>query len=1341
LRLPFDFLLHSLAMDFGPRAIGVILSGTGADGSLGLKTVKEQGGFIIAQDPEEPEFDGMPRSAIMTGAVDLVLRVAAIPEALIRYCRRIALARQQRAFSDTEEEGDWLSPIIALLRTRTSHDFRLYKRGTLQRRTERRMAMAAIEADDMDRYLELLRRDARELDLLVKDLLINVTSFFRDPKVFAQLARTIIPDLLRGRAPDQPLRIWIAGCSTGEETYSLAMLFSELITAAKSPIKCQFFASDVDSDAVAIAREGLYPETIGADVSPERLVRFFTRESHGYRIHPDLRQSVVFAVQDVLADPPFARLDMVSCRNLLIYLLPEAQQKVIALFHFALREGGVLLLGSAESVGDGDGRFATIAKPERLFRRIGHNRSEDLSFMTSASESPAISARRKAGQPGQRPALLADLCRQAVIETYAPAAVLINAKHECLFSLGPIDHFLKVAPGHPVQDLLAMARDGVRGKLRSALLRVGEEKARVLVSGGQFERGGVTLGFSVAAQPVASEDEELVLVSFIDEPNARRQGAGLAAAEDMPRIAEVEAELEATKAQLQAALRNVDAMNQEQKIKNEEALSINEEFQATNEELMTSKEELQSLNEELSALNSQLQQTLERSRTTSNDLKNILYSTDVATVFLDTKLNIRFFTPATRLLFNVLPGDVGRPLADLSSLAADGALLPDAWTVLETLKPIEREIKAQSGAWYVRRILPYRAAEDAVEGVVITFVDVTERKQTADALDAAKQEAQQANIAKSRFLAAASHDLRQPLQTLVLLQGMLAKIVQGEKAQKLVHRFDDTLGSISGMLNALLDINQIEAGTVHAEMATFQIDDLLQSLRSEFNYQAKAQNLQLRVVSCSLSVRTDPRLLGQMVRNLLSNALKYTRKGKVLLGCRRHGDRLSIEVWDTGIGIADNELHAIFEEYHQIDNPARERKRGLGLGLSIVQRMGVLLGHPVRVFSRLGVGSGFVIEVMLATEGPMPESARLPGGLQDDLAAPVRTGSILAIEDEPDLRDVLQLLLKDEGHRVVMAPDGPAALDLIARGVVWPDLILTDFGLPNGMDGLQLAAKLREKLHRAVPVIVLTGDISTDTLRDIAAHDCVQLNKPVQPKALMLAIERLLPLSALTGPALALLKARPAEGELAPVIYVVDDDANLRDGIRSLFEQSGCDVEDYSSCEDFLAAYRPGREGCLLIDAYLPGMKGIELLKRLREIDADHRLPAIMITGSADVGMAVEAMKAGASDFIEKPFANDELLASVERALEQSKDSTRLSAWRQSAADHVAHLTDRQREIMTLVLADHPSKNIAADLGISQRTVENHRAAIMHRMGAKSLPALARLAIAASWNGASKLIS
>ena len=840
------------------------------------------------------------------------------------------------------------------MRTKTAHDFTLYKKGTLQRRIERRMAMSSIETDDMNRYLEILRSDEAEIELLAKDLLINVTSFFRDPQVFDLLAEKTIPELVRDHPEDQPLRIWIAGCSTGEETYSLAMLFREGITAAKRNIKLQVFASDVDPDAVASAREGLYPETIEADVSPERLARFFSKEDHGYRVLPTLRATVVFTVQDVLADPPFSRLDLVSCRNLLIYLRPEAQAKVVSVFHFALREGGILLLGSSETIGNAEGRFSVISKAARLYRHVGRSRQGEFGFSRSPASGARISVRSARDPAPSRQTALADLCRQMVMEAYAPAAVLINRKYECLHYLGPTDRYLKVATGRPMHDLLAMAREGMRTKLRSAIQRAIQENARIVVSGGQVGHDGDAGSFSIAVQPILSEGEELLLICFIEEPKQESKKGGRSGSGDVLRVSELEEELEATRTELEGAIHNLEISSEEQKAINEEALSVNEEFQSTNEELLTSKEELQSLNEELTALNSQLQETLERQRTTSNDLQNILYSTDVATLFLDTGLNIRFFTPATKSLFNVIPGDIGRPLADLSSLATDGALLADARTVLQTLEPLEREIEAHSGAWYGRRILPYRTQDNGVEGVVITFVDVTERKQTSKALEAAKQQADLANLAKSRFLAVASHDLRQPLQSLALIQGLLGKIVEGERAQKLVGRIEETLAAMSGMLNTLLDINQIEAGIVRPQIVRFPINDLLSRLKDEFTYHAQAHGIAFRVVSCGASIDSDPRLLEQMIRNLLGNALKYTARGKVLLGCRRRQGVLSIEVWDTGIGIPEKDYRAIFGEFHQLDNAARERSRGLGLGLSIVQGLGQLLGHQIGVRSEPG---------------------------------------------------------------------------------------------------------------------------------------------------------------------------------------------------------------------------------------------------------------------------------------------------------------------------------------------------------------------------------------------------
>ena len=1326
--MPFDTLLESLALECGKRAMGIILSGTGSDGTLGLSAVHQQGGFVIAQMPEEAAYEGMPNSAIAAGCVNAVLPVSEMPAALA--AAALALRSGGGLPAQVPDASADLHAIIELLRVRTAHDFSLYKIGTMRRRIERRMALAGDGAESMLAYLRMLQGDPAELDMLATDLLINVTSFFRDPRMFELLAQSVIPDMIGRHPVDRPLRIWIAGCSTGEETYTYAMLFREAIQAARREVKLQIFSSDRDAEAVAVARSGLYPEGISADVSQDRLVRHFTREPHGWKVKPELRSLVVFTIHDVLADPPFANVDLVSCRNLLIYLQSDAQAKVIQHCHFALRQHGVLVLGSAETIGVAEGLFEVISKTERVYRRIGANRPQEPRLVSVLTQGAAVPRRKGPDPNAARPSTLAEICRRMVLEAYAPAAVLINRRSECLYYLGPTDLYLRVPPGLPNPDLLSMVRDGVRTHLRQAIQRACDETTRVEVSGGRLERAEGARAFRIAVQPVPGETVEMLLVCFIDEPRAARPPPGRETAEELSRIGELEQEIAATRRELSLAQHDLEIATEEQRAVNEEASSINEEHQAANEELLTSKEELQSLNEELNTLNSQLQETLERQRTTSNDLQNILYSTDVATLFLDKSFNIRFFTPTIKLLFNVIQGDIGRPIADLASLAADGRLLSDAQSVLKSLMPIEREIEARTGAWYIRRVLPYRTQSDEIEGVVITFVDITDRRRIGLDLKAAERQAQQANVAKSRFLAAASHDLRQPLQTLALLQGLLAKSVTGPIPQKLVARLNETLAAMTGMLNTLLDINQIEAGTVSANLVSFPINDLLEQLKREFIYNAQARGLSFRVVASSATIHSDPALLEQMLRNLLSNALKYTSSGKVLMGCRRRAGILSIEIWDSGIGIPEAEHQTIFDEYHQLDNSARERSRGLGLGLSIVKRLATLMGHRVRVSSRPGLGSMFSVEVALRQQAVVPHlAARLNA---DPLVGGARAGRILVIEDDPDVSELLALFLVNEGHAVSTAPDGASALELVRHGGLQPDMILADYNLPNGLNGLQVTTRLREMVQRQVPVVILTGEISTRTLREIAMGNCVYLSKPVKVDELNDVIQRLLPPSQAVTKAPVL--AAKAEGRTT--VYVVDDDPGIRETMRELLESNELLVEDFPSCEAFLAGFQPGRDAVLLVDANLPGMGGLDLLQHLRT--AGHTLPAIMITGFGDVRMAVRAMSFGASDFIEKPVGAEELMTSLTRALEQSRDGSKVVAWREEAVQHLAGLTARQREIMELVLAGHPSKNIAADLGISQRTVENHRAAIMARSGVKSLPALARLALAAAWDGSAK---
>ena len=1485
-RLPFDFLLQSMAREIGERAIGVVLSGTGADGTKGLAALRAQGGLAIAEDPKEAKFDGMPHSAIAAGAVDLVLPIADIPAALLHRSRRGLFITPvvPAAPLQTEPPGARVVPelanILALLRTRSTHRFNLYKQGTLLRRIERRMGMLGIV--EAARYLEVLQEDAKELEQLKKDLLINVTCFFRDPKMFEELATTTLPNLLANHPPDRPLRIWIPACSSGEEVYSLAILFQEAMAAAKRSIKLQIFASDIDQDAVAQAREGLYPASIEADVSPERLARHFTRENGSYRIASDLRAAVVFTVQDLLVDPPFSRLDLISCRNLLIYLQPEAQEKVLLLFHFALREGGILVLGGAETVGSLTSRFEPVSKVYRIFRHIGRNQPGDVTLPLDGRSSPRalwLTGRRMSGRraPG-----VVEQAQRLLLDTYAPASVLINGHLTALHFSGPVDRYLRVTAGEPSQDLLGLLREGLRSKLRAVVQQSRSSGSRVEVHGAHVQRDGTTADVRIVVQPLpregiageaVSEPEDLLLVSFFDEPqpsDTQPLVTPTSAAQptsdtaDSLRITELEQELEVTRQDLRNAIHDLEAANEEQKAIDEEAMSVNEEFQSANEELVTSKEELQSLNEELTTLNNQLQESLDRQRDTANDLQNILHSAGVATLFLDRDLNIRFFTPAMTALFKILPGDIGRPLSDLSTLAASKDLALHASAVLAGGSPVQQQIETAEGAWFLRSILPYRTQQQRIEGVVVTFSeitatmlarrevevahayldsiintihqplvvldtshrivsgnhaffegfhvdpvasigktfgypdilsweapelpafldrvgvqkapaadleiwadlpgrgrrwlalharsiargltgatkillaidDITEQKAAATELRDALHTADRANQEKSRFLASASHDLRQPLQTIGLLRDLLTQKVTTPEAQELLTRLNDSVTAMTDILNTLLDINQIESGGVRPEIVNFPIGDLLERLKGEFSYHAQATGLDWRVVRCGLTVRSDKRLLEQMIRNLLTNAMKYTSRnpnqtapGRILLGCRRRADKLLIQVWDNGPGIPKEQISAIFDEFYQVDNPARDRRNGLGLGLSIVRRLSNLLEHPVHVASRIGKGAVFTIEVPLADTQPagMQAAGRREG---ED-----RVRSILVVEDEPLMRELLEQLLADAGYKTTVAADGLIAVDLVTRGVIRPDLVVADFNLPNRVNGVQTVERLRKLLQAPLPAIVLTGDISAGTRQEIANHHCVHLVKPVNSEALFHTIRQELMgvAEAVAAPPQESTGIAPSAAEAAVttdgdgIVHVIDDDPALSATLRDLLSHAGYRVALYDSCEAFLEANPDTRAGCVLLDERLPGMSGMDLLRRLQT--EGRGPPAIMMTGYGDVKTAVEAMRAGAVDFIEKPAARAALLAAIGRALEQSEDVAKRTEAQQQASHLIASLTPRQHEIMERVLAGQPSKNIAADLNISQRTVENHRALIMKKFGVRSIPELVRVAL------------
>lgn len=735
MRLPINHFLRTLAQHHGPNAVAVILSGTGSDGAAALAEIKENGGIVLVQDPDDAMHDGMPRSAIATDAVDHILPVAGMPKVLLDYVQHPYIASDHSAGKLGERAREALPEIVDVLKAHSPINFRLYKEGTLLRRIERRMVLRhMVNAVD---YLALLQDSPDEAEKLCNDLLINVTQFFRDPEAFSYLGRDVLRELVAAHDTSRPVRIWVPACSTGEEAYSLAMATIEHISQMRKDLKLQIFASDVDERALSIARAGIYPETIEADVSAARLNRFFVKEDHSYRVTAELRDCVVFAHQNVLADAPFSKLDLISCRNLMIYLTPEAQDRVISLFHFALKDDGILFLGSSETVGSHDDLFEALSRRNHVYKRLGKSRHRPLDLPITANAATAVTATRGPSVAVPDTLRLADITQRLLVQHYAPAAVLINTKLEVLYVEGPADEYLKVPIGEASQNVLAMARHGLRAKL-AATIRTAIQAQEETTAAGIVTRDGQRVPVMITAHPVPHDEVKLILVTFADQvaietgPMANEDTISATARQHL------EQELESTRLDLQTTIRDYELSTEELKAANEEAMSMNEEFQSTNEELETSKEELQSLNEELTTLNTQLQQKVDEERKMADDLNNLLSSSGVATLFLDRSLNIMRFTPATRDLFNVIGNDVGRPFSDITGKVSDPTLIHDAAAVLETLETREAEVHGENGRWYLRRVLPYRTQDGKIDGVVITFADVSDLKSLQSTIHTAR---------------------------------------------------------------------------------------------------------------------------------------------------------------------------------------------------------------------------------------------------------------------------------------------------------------------------------------------------------------------------------------------------------------------------------------------------------------------------------------------------------------------------------------------------------------------------------------------------------------------------
>ncbi|MDX8523662.1 CheR family methyltransferase [Mesorhizobium sp. MSK_1335] len=724
-RTPIDDFFNSLAQDQSEKTAGIILSGTGSDGTIGLRAIKERGGLTLAQ--ESAEYDGMMRSAVQSGLVDMVLPAEEMASKLVSY-----FSRSNRPESERErhkrEVAEQLSRIAALLRVRTGHDFSGYKDNTILRRIQRRMQV--LQIDDPAAFYERLRDEPQQVDLLFQDLLIGVTSFFRDAQAFDALERLVIPKLFEGRKPDETVRVWVPGCATGEEAYSIAMLLKENALRGSASLNLQIFATDIDERALEVARAGRYSAAIATDITPKRLKEFFSREDGTYRVSADLREVCLFSAHNLLRDPPFSKLDLIACRNLLIYMGPELQEKIIPIFHYALRNNGYLLLGSSENVTRHVRLFSTVDKATRIFQKRGGVAPQRL------PEFPLAAAPRQT-VPHPRPRAAAGTLQEAaerlLVERYAPAYVVTNAAGELMHSSGGTGKYLELAAGAPDHNVFSMARRGLRMDLRAALHKAASTGQVAIQNKISIGTNGGRQTISLAVQPLPSDgsSDPLYMLVFRDIGGikAESQSEPVHTTDDVEsaNVNQLERELRETRERLQITTEELESSNEELKSSNEELSSINEELQSSNEELETSKEELQSINEELQTVNAELNIRVDELSRANNDMANLLESTQIATVFLDRELCIKSFTPTARDLFRLVESDVGRPLAHVRPRFPADGLQSDLEQVLQRLGTIERQIgDVDNDRRYIMRVLPYRTVDNVIAGVVVTFVDVTQ---------------------------------------------------------------------------------------------------------------------------------------------------------------------------------------------------------------------------------------------------------------------------------------------------------------------------------------------------------------------------------------------------------------------------------------------------------------------------------------------------------------------------------------------------------------------------------------------------------------------------------------
>jgi two-component system CheB/CheR fusion protein len=1252
-----DFFFRTLAEVHRERAFAVVLSGTGSDGSVGIARIRERGGITLVQHPEDAEYDQMPLAAIATGAVDVILPVAELPERIIAMARdasQIVLPEaatlddifetgESTLESEAREHEDALRDIMLILRAKTGHDFRAYKRATVLRRIERRMQVNGLRT--LEGYRDFLHDHAYERPALLKDMLISVTNFFRDRESFDVLEREVIPQLFEQGSQDTRVRAWSAGCATGEEAYSLAMLLTE--AAAPVLASVQVFATDIDDDAIAHARRGSYSSAATADIAPGRVARFLSREGDGYRVQKSLREKVLFARHNVLQDPPFSKLDLIVCRNLLIYLNRDVQSHALEMFHFALRPGGYLFLGSSESAEVVSKYFTPVDKKHRIYRanavgRTGiylHTPARLASTPANAGTTATVSAAQD-----RREHSLREIHRMAV-EDRLPPSILVDRDGHVAHMSESAGVYLRLAGGAPSYQLTALIVPELRLELRTSLFQASQDGTSVRSRAVDLERDGRLLSVSIEVRPVRDQEQVggFQLVVFHEGAPRSAEPPTEVDNEQTPILLQLEEELKRAKEQLQATVEDSESSNEELKASNEELQSINEELRSATEELETSKEELQSINEELITVNLELKLKVEETAKANDDLHNLVASTDIATVFVDRDMSIKRFTPRAADVFRLIPADIGRSLLDLNHSLDYPDLAADAAMAFQALRTIEREVGSQDGRWYIARILPYRTAEDRIEGAVMTFIDITRRR--------AAEEAARSSEERMRLVADSAVDYA------IITTDLEGIITSWSKGAERMFRYSDS-DAIGRHANLIFNSEDRAQGAFQTEMERARTQG--RATDDRWHIRADGERIFCSGITTPLN-QGGFHGYAKITRDFTQEKRREREREDLLQAekASREAAQSAMLMKDEFLAVMSHELkHPLNLILMNAELIARSATIG---GDAATQRSADAIRKTVEGqaqiiddlldLSRLNTGK---LALNVGEVNVSDSLRRVADGMRDDLAARSVTLSlvlppadVMMTADGVRIEQIVWNLL---GNALKFSrPDGRISATLSSTGD-HVRLQVTDDGIgisPSMVgrlfDMFEQGTTLKNRATGGLGI----GLALVKQLVDLHGGE-VTASSPGPDQGASFTV--VLPTRALRQSEAAMIAAARWTPQLVGRrIVVVDDADELLGPFAELLRLEGATVTVANSGAMALSILVSGNHDILLSDIGMPEMDGHELIEKVRANPETKGILAVALTGFGRPQDERRALKAGFDAHISKPVSMRTLLAALAR--------------------------------------------------------------------------------------------